>query len=282
MSLSSIPMLDKLLHAFTSLQTLPCRDDFSATSAIIERLIDVGVDVNAAADSSSVKSVIPLQIAVVNSNLWLVRLLLAHGAYVDWECSDKSGTTPLHLSLSLIYYYIPLLPKREVRWRLANEFRIIDELLGAMANPNSVGTDGLRPLHHVFRGVSYCDVLFGDDSALEKSSFWDESRALVERLLTSGADLFAKDEQGQRPMDYATSVRARGLALSARLLHYRLAFRRRVEPILKYTDFSFDSSKDFSVIFAEHLRDHPFFVLSLLVSIFASLVVVFCSAYAVI
>jgi ankyrin repeat protein len=79
--------------------------------AVAERFLDLGADVDEAANRGRTAGYTPLMMAVRNGHLELVRLLLEHGAAVDAAADD--GATALSLADEADHPEILVLLERE-------------------------------------------------------------------------------------------------------------------------------------------------------------------------
>ena len=119
------------------------------------------------------------------SQVKAIRLLLKSGARVDER--DKNGVTPLH---------------RAVRFRSP---AAVAELLRLGADPNA--TDRRTESTPLHRAVT-------QTGAPATAGKLDEAVAIVELLLSNGADPRTKNKKGRSPDDYAKNPRLRA-ALAA-------------------------------------------------------------------
>ena len=149
----------------------------------------------------------PLHEAVRSGKLGAIRQIVRSGADIDAQ--DAKGNSALHIAA----------PVQEHQW-------VIGQLLDNYANPNLRDDHGDTPLHVLIslnRRPEVVQTLFGGNVDISARNVTgqtplylavQESRVeLISLLLSRGSDIFAADNSGVTPFDYA--MKAGGPALDA-------------------------------------------------------------------
>lgn len=140
----------------------------------------------------------PLHQAVLNGNLSMVELVLAEGAFVDWQ--DSSGTTPLLMATSTeetYYDIIQVLLDRQANIEIGNVYgitplisaagyddvKIVELLLQYDADVTHATNTGMTPLH---------------------MAVYANNMVCAHMLMTQGAEVNAVDVGGISPLMMAT------------------------------------------------------------------------------
>jgi ankyrin repeat protein len=151
------------------------------------------------------KGYTPLHFACFSGNADLVRLLLGHGVDVDAKTSD--GSTSLHVAA---HYGRP-----------STRQTIVQILLDHGANVSAVMELQQTALHRFFsaqgityegvarllidRGININTAMHGGKTAIHLAAL-NADDAVLEFLLSRGADVMAKCDEGRSPLHYAASA----------------------------------------------------------------------------
>src|ERR1700722_2589442 len=171
----------------------------NAQVATCRYLLEQGADVDALGGDLVAT---PMQWAARNGYLYIIQLLIAHGA--DPTITDAQGYNTLHLVthssaiMPLLYILHQPVPVdgRDAQGHSAlmwaayqGDALSVDLMLKHGADPNTKDDAGLTPLHWaVVRGNRVC----------------------IRRLVEKGADLSAKDGEGRTPRDMAVELKSLG------------------------------------------------------------------------
>jgi ankyrin repeat protein len=138
----------------------------------------------------------PLHQAIMTCNLAMVELVLAEGAFIDWQ--DSSGTTPLLLAIS------------------TEEVEVVDVLLGRQANLEIANQQGITPLMSAagYGDAKIVDLLLQYDADVGHTTnngltplhmaAYANSMVCAHMLMTQGAHVNAVDATGNTPLMIAT------------------------------------------------------------------------------
>jgi ankyrin repeat protein len=168
--------------------------------------------VNARADNRSTP--LHLVLSRPRPNREALTMLLDHKAFVD--ARDTRDNTPLHLAASL------------------HEAQIIQQLIAAGADPNTLNRSGQRPIHCALESAldstvaeSIKALIAGgaDPNALGRDGLAALHRAakegsllLIETLLDAGADPNVADGHGRSPLSWAAQSQSAAAPQIAQLL----------------------------------------------------------------
>jgi ankyrin repeat protein len=172
-----------------------------------EGLIDFLLERKANINIKNSSGATPLHEAVRSGKINIIQLMIRGGA--DINAQDAKGNSVLHIAAP------PQAHQAVIKLLLANK-----------ANPNLRDDHGDSPLHVLIslnRGPEVVQTLLSSDVDISARSITgqtplflavQESRiALIPLLLSKGADIFAADNSGVTPFDYA--MKARGPVLDA-------------------------------------------------------------------
>lgn len=146
---------------------------------LVKRLIELGADVNVKLDGGQT----PLNLAVKINHVSIVECLLNNGAEVN--CATNFGDTALSFAVKKASRIRSNDP--DSRNNFLGFVRIIEMLLRKGASVNSPNKRGRRPLHY----------------AAEINKFWPE---IFRLLLSHGADVNAVDEEDATPIFYVENA----------------------------------------------------------------------------
>jgi ankyrin repeat protein len=147
-----------------------------------------------------------------------MKLLLDSGASID-EIHPVTGFTVLHGSL------------------LDENYSFAKELLALGANPNIKNRNGDSPLKLVLRDL----FIDKDEHHRREDHKWKQQKALLWMLalmmLDNGGDLFAANNEGKTPFDYAQGDVEKTFLLTYSSLSTRLGkIELRIDQILAHVD----------------------------------------------
>ena len=212
------------------------------TAGIVEVLIDNGFDINAKnGDSTILKSRTPLHQASTGE---VARALIEHGA--DINAKTEQGLTPLHTAQSVevaevLLQHVADINARDKQertplhttasWEVAfyqsdNSQEIAQLFLNKGLDINDADHQGRTPLHLAMEIIKKdCQTSLYEAKGYEGASIsiWGEpcvyNTDLAELLLENGADVNAKDNNGQTPLFYTSrrmnNTQATGLLIQS-------------------------------------------------------------------
>jgi uncharacterized protein len=157
---------------------------------VAELLVAKGADINAKDNYNKT----PLHSAAGYGRKSVLEFLLSKGADINAKCNGD--TTPLHLAVSSIF----------------SNKDTVELLLAKGADVNASTIDGDTPLHKAARVLDY----YGDYSILQRNTpLHNFNRDVLELLLAKGADVNAKNKEGETPLHTAAE---KGYSYLAELL----------------------------------------------------------------
>ncbi|XP_033222836.1 uncharacterized protein LOC117176690 [Belonocnema kinseyi] len=166
------------VKSFKCLRPLDCAI-INGRVNLVKRLIELGADVNVKLDGGQT----PLNLAVKVNHVSIVECLLNNGA--DVNCATNFGDTALSFAVKKASRIRSNDP--DSRNNFLDMVRIIEMLLAKGASVNSPDKQGRRPLHY----------------AAEINKFWPE---IFRLLLGHGADVNAVDEEDATPIFYVENA----------------------------------------------------------------------------
>lgn len=116
--------------------------------------------------------------------------MIKNGADIN-RLTDDSGETPLHMAV--FYARVP----------------VVELLINAGAFVNATTNNLNTPLHFIGLSKSYTVKLFKLDEDWNMDNYDDDSYSIAELLIKNGADLNAKNVNGETPLDLVTNEKSK-------------------------------------------------------------------------
>ncbi len=119
--------------------------------------------------------------AIFEDNVDLVNAIIKEGAELDFV--DELGMTPLMHAVE------------------QENIRLVELLIGLGANINKSGSGGFTALHHAV------DISI-DGTIQTRGKQGEEPVSIISFLIEHGADISAKTEDGETPLDFANNYKS--------------------------------------------------------------------------